>query len=189
MSSTGSENSALAFVAILLLIVVLRIRRIINGTRISKARSIVFSLYYVGFAALLTATSFLNGVSEDYVVLYVAVGAAGFFAAYQAVNRRLTFWRGPDNSIYAKGGIIIYLIYVVALIARVAIDVIYVPSALTFTFVSSSSVSSTTVLAEIVTDVLVAFGAGLLTARNVRLYQRYVGIEQGKETIPESMPA
>jgi hypothetical protein len=187
MASSGgsTETSGLYVVVILLAFIVLRIRRIVNGTRISKARSIAFSIYYIAFASLLIAGSFFDGVSGYYGVIYLAIGVAGFYGAHRAINRRLVFWRGADGSVYAKGGIVIYLIYVVALIARLAIDLVYVPSALTFTF-SSVPLGGTAVAAEIATDALLALGSGLLTGRNVRLYQRYVAIEQGKETIADS---
>jgi hypothetical protein len=187
MSSSGgsAENSAIYVVVILMIFVVLRIRRIISGTRISKARSIAYSIYYVAFASLFMAGSFVSGVPEYYVALYAAIGAVGLYGAHRAVNSRLVFWKGPDGSIYAKGGIVIYLIYVGALIARLGIDVIYVPSALTFTL-SSASLSSTAIFAEVATDALLAFGAGLLTGRNIRLYQRYLAIESGRETVSDS---
>jgi hypothetical protein len=190
LSSSGgsAETSATYFVVFLLIVVVLRIRRIINGTRISKVRSILFSMYYVAFASLFMAGSFFSGVPVYYAAVYLAVGAAGLYGAHRGVNRRLVFWKGGDGSIYAKGGIVVYLIYVGALVVRLSIDLIYVPSALTFAL-SSSPLSSTAIVAEIVTDALLAFGSGLLTGRNIRLYQRYVAIENGKETVPNSPPA
>lgn len=190
MSSTGgsSETSGLYFVAILLLIVIIRIRRVATGTKISKLRSAIYSVYYLGFAGLLIAGSFLTGVSPYYSVVYAAIGAAGLYGAHRVIDKRLVFWRGPDGSIYAKGGLGIYLVYVVALVVRVAIDLVYVPSALDFSF-TATTLTGPAITAEIATDALLAFGSGLLTGRNIRLFRRYVNIERGKETIPDSPPS
>lgn len=188
MSSTGSPYSAGAtFLVILLLFVIVRIRRIVTGTRISKARSIAYSVYYLGFASFLILGSFLGGVPLYFVAVYAAIGAAGLYGAHRAVNRRLVFWRGADGSVYAKGGIIIYMIYVIALIVRIAIYFIYLPSALTFTL-PFPTLSGTALVAAIATDALLAFGSGLLSGRNIRLYQRYVAIERGEDMIPDSPP-
>lgn len=185
--TSGSSTPALYFIAILLLIVVIRVRRIITGTRISKARSIAFSAYYVAFAGFLIATSFLYGVPAYLAVLYLAIGAAGLVGANRAVKGSLYFWRAADGSIWAKGGIIIYIIYIAALIARVAIDLVYLPSALSFTTsVSAQAASPTVVEAQIITDCLLAFGSGLLTGRNLRLYTRYTAIERGALTVTET---
>jgi len=185
LSSGGAETSVGYFYAIIFIFIVLRIRRVIYGTRVSKARSTAYSIWYVGFAGLLIAGSFLGGVAIYYAAIDAAIYILALFGAYKVINSRLIFWKGADGSIYAKGGIIIYLIYIAGLMIRLAIDFIYVPSALSFTF-SSVSLSSTAIAAEIATDALLAFGSGLLTGRNVRLYRRYVAIEQGKEKVSDS---
>jgi hypothetical protein len=186
MSSSGGAETSVSYIyAIIFIFIALRIRRIIYGQKISKVRSLIFSVWYVVFAGLLIAGSFYDGVSIYYAAVDAVIYIAALFAAHRFINRRLVFWRGADGSIYAKGGIIIYLIYVIGLVIRLAIDFIYVPSALSFSF-TSVSLGSTAIAAEIATDALLAFGSGLLTGRNIRLYQRYVAIEQGKETIPDS---
>jgi len=183
-SSGGAETSIGDIYAIIFLFILIRIRRVVYGTRISKLRSIAYSIWYVVFAGLLIAGSFLTGVSFLYAGVDAAIYIGALFAAHRAINSRLVFWRGVDGSIYAKGGTIIYLIYVLGLVARLAIDFVYVPSALTFNL-TSLSLGPTAVAAEIATDALLAFGSGLLTGRNVRLYQRYVGIERGEEVLAE----
>jgi len=187
-SSGGAETSVGYIYAIIFLFVAIRIRRVVYGTRISKLRSIAYSIWYVLFAGLLIAGSFLSGVSIFYAGVDAVIYVVAVFAAHRAINSRLVFWRGVDGSIYAKGGMIIYLIYVLGLVVRLAIDFAYVPSALSFSF-TSVSLTSTAIAAEIATDGLLAFGSGLLTGRNVRLYQRYFAIELGRETLPDSSPA
>jgi hypothetical protein len=186
-SSGGAETSVGYVYAIIFIFIAIRIRRIVYGTRISKVRSVAYSIWYVLFAGLLIAGSFFDGVSILYSAIDAAIFIAAVFAAHKAIDSRLVFWRGVDGSIYARGGIIIYLVYVVGLVVRLVIDFVYVPSALSFDF-TSVSLSSTAIAAEIATDALLAFGSGLLTGRNIRLYQRYVAIERGKETLPDSSP-
>src|ERR1700686_1023928 len=135
-SGTGEPSSVLYFLIFLVIIVALRIRRIIYGTRISKSRSVAFSVYYVAFSGLLIGSSFLNGVAIYFSVFYLAVGAAAAYGAYRVVNDRLVFWKLAGGAISGRGGIIIYIVYLTGLIARITIDVIFVPSALSFTTVS-----------------------------------------------------
>ncbi len=185
MSSSGSAETSASYVYLFIfLIIAIRIRRVISGAKVSKMRAILYSVWYVAFAGLLIAGSFLTGVSISYAALDGVIYAVAIFGAYRAVNRRLVFWKGGDGSIYAKGGIIIYAIYVAALLVRLTIDFVYVPSALSFSF-SSLSLGSTAINAEILTDVLLAFGSGLLTGRNARLYTRYKAIEQGREKLAD----
>ena len=186
-SVSGSGGSGVSFgdvYAIIFILIAIRIRRIIYGTRISKLRSLVYSVWYVVFAGLLISSSFLTGVSVYYAGIDAAIYVAALFAAHRAIDSRLVFWRGADGSIWAKGGTIIYMIYVLGLVVRLAIDFIYVPSTLSFSF-TSLSLGPTAIAAEIATDALLAFGSGLLTGRNVRLYQRYVGIEKGREVLAD----
>ena len=50
--------------------------------------------------------------------------------SHNLADRRIVFWRGSDGSIWYKGGIIIYLIYVIGLVARLSVDFIVIgPSA------------------------------------------------------------
>jgi len=82
---------------------------------------------------------------------------------------------------------VIYIIYVVALIARLLVDLVVIgPSAFEFN-PTVTSLSQSALIGEIVTDLLLAFGIGLLIGRNVRVYQRYKMILSGKETVPDML--
>ena len=194
MSSGGSGagyTGVYIFLAILVLIVVRRLRVVTKGSKVSRARTWIFSAYYAILAAFVSLSSFtIGGASPVYALLYVAVGAAGAYGSYLFSDKRISFWKGADGSIYSKGAVVIYLIYVAALVARIAIGIVYIgPQA--FSFVATPGApppGASAVAAGIVTDCLLAFGAGLLVGRNARVMKRYSLIVQGKETVTETPP-
>jgi hypothetical protein len=194
MSSSGSgsgDSTVYIILAVLVLLVLRRFSRVIRGSKVSLSRTILFSVYYLAFAGLLVAVSVFEGVASDYdLVLYVLVGAIGAYGAYVVSNSRIGFWKGGDGSIYFKGAIIVYLIYIVGLIARIAIDLAFIgPQAFDFSFSGSAPVlSSTAIDAGIATDLLLSFGVGLLVGRNVRVMKRYNAIMAGKEQVTDTPP-
>jgi hypothetical protein len=101
------------------------------------------------------------------------------------MQRFFYFWRSSgDDAIFYKGSIIIYLIYLAGLIARLSIEFVFIgPSAFNFGVVT---LSQTAILASAITDMLLTFGIGLLVGRNLRVYQRYKLIVEGKEVISTS---
>jgi hypothetical protein len=136
----------------------------------------------------------VSSVPFTYVIPYSAVVVTSGYGSYKYSKRILSFWKlstnGDENSnastIYAKGGLAIYLLYVVALIVRSAINFIFLGSE-KFNFNnqqtilenSSSAIlimpplihtdSATMILAFTVTDFLLMVGAGLLIGRNARV--------------------
>ncbi len=186
MSQGASQNPVLIFVVILALIVIFRIRRVIYGTRVSVARAVLYSIYYVGFASLFVAFSYFEGVSESYFPFYALTFALAVVLAYSLAGTRLNFWRQPDGTLYSKGGLLIYIIYIVGLIARIAIGYIFIgPSAFTFTYPPAVTLSQTGIVATIFTDLLLVFGAGMLFGRNMRMLKRYFAIKNGKEQLTQ----
>ncbi len=189
---TGADYSSVyVFLGILMLLVIRRFTRVIRGSKVSKGRTILFSIYYLGFAGLLIAVSVVaGGVSSVDLVLYALVGAAGAYGSYQFSDARIGFWKGADGSIYFKGAIVVYVIYIVGLFARIAIDLAFIgPQAFTFTFVGASpALSSTAIYAGIATDVLLSLGVGLLVGRNLRVMKRYGAILAGKEPVTDTPP-
>jgi hypothetical protein len=201
----SDNNNAFAFslliftFAITIIIIIFRIRKVMQGTKVSVKKTIIFSAYYLAIASFLVYNSFLIGsVPFAYAVPYSAVVVASGYGSYKYSKRILSFWKlstnGDENSssaIYAKGGLAIYLLYVVALIVRSAINFIFIGSE-KFYFNnqeailengSSSAIlimpplihtgSATTILAFIVTDLLLMVGAGVLIGRNARVLKYY----------------
>jgi len=193
-SSAGSganDSSVYIFLGILILLLIRRFSRVIRGSKVSKSRTIVFSIYYLGFAGLLIAVSVVSGgVTAVDLVLYALVGAVGAYGSYVFSDARIGFWKGADGSIYYKGAIVVYLIYMVGLIVRIAIDLAFIgPQAFSFSVGGTSpALSSTAVYAGIATDLLLSFGAGLLVGRNLRVMKRYNAIVAGKEAVTDTPP-
>ena len=159
-------------------------RRIINGTKVSVARTIGFSAYYVIFAGLVLSGSFFLPIPVEYFIAYPILFAVTMFIAFEVARRRIIFWKTAEGTIYSKGGIPIYLIYIIGLIARIAIGYIYIgPNFLFYIPTTTLTLSSTAIAATITTDLLLVAGAGLLFGRNMRILRRYLAIKSGKETI------
>ena len=155
------------------------------GVKVTRARTIGYTIFYFVFGAFFVAVSFFEGVSLLYSIpdaLFLAVAAVG---SYRFADRRISFWKTSDGSVYYKGGIIIYFIYVIGLVARIGIELVLIgPSA--FTFVPGETLSQTAILGTTITDMLLTFGIGLLVGRNIRVYRRYNLIEEGKDSITTS---
>jgi hypothetical protein len=81
----------------------------------------------------------------------------GAILSHNIADRRITFWRRSDGSIWYKGGVIIYLIYVAGLVARLSVDFLVIgPSAFTFSF--GGNLSQSALIATTVTDLPLMFG-------------------------------
>lgn len=151
------------------------------------ARTVGYVLVYAAIGAALSTLSFFEGVSLLFAAPYAAILVGSLIFSYRFTDRRISFWKEGDGSIYFKGGVILYIIYIVALIARLSIDAAVFGNDL---FVISPSVllTGTDLYATIAVDLLLMFGLGLLIGRNVRVFKRYRMIEQGKEALPDSPP-
>jgi hypothetical protein len=184
LSSSSGQNGTLTVVAVIVLIVVFRIFRNLQGIRVSAGRTIFYIIFYFAFGGFFVALSFFEGVSPYYLAPDVVAAVLAGIWSYRFADRRITFWTGSDGSVWYKGGIIIYLIYVAALIARIAVDFLVIgPSSFQFSF-APIALSQSALIGETVTDLLLAFGIGLLIGRNVRVFQRYQLIISGKEKAP-----
>ncbi|MFL6361639.1 MAG: hypothetical protein ACJ72V_20185 [Nitrososphaeraceae archaeon] len=200
----SDNNNAFAFslliftFAITIIIIIFRIRKVMQGTKVSVKKTIIFSAYYLAIASFLVYNSFLIGsVPFAYAVPYSAIAVASGYGSYKYSKRILSFWKlstkGDENSsstIYSKGGLAIYLLYIVALIVRSAINFIFIGSE-KFYFNNQEAIlengssailimpplvhtdSATTILAFTATDFLLMVGAGLLIGRNARVLKYY----------------
>ena len=162
---------------------------VMKGTKVSKARAIGFAVYYVAFASCFLISSFLEGVPAYFSPLYGAVGAVAAYGSNRFADKRLVFWKGEDGSIYMKGAILIYVIYVAGLITRILIELYFVGSVFNFAAPGAAALSSTALDATAATDLLLTFGVGLLLGRTIRTLKRYNLIVQGKEQVLDSPPA
>src|ERR1700731_2208024 len=137
MASSGASptSSVLITFAIIILIVISRIVRNIRGVRISEGRTIFYIIFYFAFGLFFVVPSYFEGVPAYYVALDAAGLVIAAIVSHNIADRRINFWRAAEGSGWYKGGIIIFLIYVVGLIARLSVDFVVIgPSAFSFNF-------------------------------------------------------
>jgi hypothetical protein len=180
---SGGANGTLYFLGVLVVIILLRIRRVMNGTRISVARTVGYSIYYLVFGGIVLSSSFFLPIPFEYFITYPILFAVAFVLAFELARRRIVFWRSQDGSIFSKGGLPIYLVYVVGLVARIAIGYEYFGANFLFSFPTAGSLSPTEISATVASDLLLIAGIGLLFGRNMRVLRRYLSIKSGRETL------
>ena len=188
---------------IITIISVLRIRRSIQGTKVNVKKTIVFSVYFVAITSFLVYNSFLIGsVAVLYVIPYFAVVIVTIYYSYIHSKRSLSFLKLPDNkggdsTIYVKGGLSMYFLYVAALTIRVVISFLFVGSE-RFYFNKEQTIlgneNATAImpflhtnpammtLASTVTDFLLIIAMGLIIGRNARVLRYYYQQKNEKMT-------
>jgi hypothetical protein len=172
--------------AFFILIVIFRTIRNYRGIEVSPARTIGYTIFYFAFGAFLVAPSFFEGVSLFYAVPDIALLIVAAWASYKFADRRISFWKTESGSIYCKGGIIIYLIYLIGLVARLAVDYFVIGSS-AFSLGSGTTIlTNNSLIGAIAADLVIMFGIGLLIGRNLRIYKRYQRIVQEKENVASS---
>lgn len=191
MSSTSQSPGGGETLAIFLVLIVLfalrRVYRSYRGIRFSYASTIFVAIFYVAIGSVFSIGSFFEGVPAFFALPYVLVIVASAIWSYRFTDKRISFWRGGDGGVYFKGGIVLYLIYIVALVVRIAIDLVVIgPSFMDFS--PAVTLTSQALDATIATDLLLMFGLGLLIGRNARVLRRYRNIEHGKEELPDTPP-
>ncbi|MDG7014239.1 MAG: hypothetical protein JRN11_06915 [Nitrososphaerota archaeon] len=83
--------------------------------------------------------------------------------------------------LYFRGEVIIYLVYLAALVVRLALDLAFLgPAAFS---ISSAPLSGASLYSAMATDVLLTFGVGLLLGRAARLAIRYGRTSRGEEQV------
>lgn len=187
MSGSGNAaSSGLVFIVILVLIITLRMFRTFNGMRFSQGRTIFYISFYFIFSGFIVSTSFIEGVPTYYAIPDAVVCLAAGAWSYKFSDGRFKFWQNQDGSIYFKGGVIIYLVYIAALVARLGADYVFVGSAMFSFSPAGTPLPQTAVLGLTITDLLLTMGIGLLVGRNVRLLKKYQNIKKGIETVPRA---
>ena len=183
--SSLPENyyNPLIFLSIIILIIIFRTYRNFRGVRVSEGSTIGYVIFYFLFGGFFVGTSFFEGVPLVYAIPCVAVLVVSAFWSYSYTDKRITFWRSSDGSIFYKGGIIIYMIYIAGLIARLAVDFIVIGDS-AFTFSLGGTLSGSDLFGLAVTDLILSFGIGLLVGRNLRVYSRLKRIGRGSEAVP-----
>ncbi|MDG6982272.1 MAG: hypothetical protein JRM74_02340 [Nitrososphaerota archaeon] len=137
----------------------------------------------MGFSALsyTEGAPYLLALPEGVLAAVAAVGS------YLYSDRRITFWK-EGGVLYFRGGVAIYVVYLVALAARLALDSLFLGPA-AFDAGTTVALSGAPLLSTMATDLLLTFGVGLLLGRAVRLAKRYAKIAAGVEIPASQLPA
>ena len=158
-----------------------------KGTVFSMTKTFVYAGTYVTLGVAFSALSFVEEVSYLMVIPEVAILATAAYASYRYSDGRISFWKNEEGSLFFKGGIGIYLVYLAGFLARLAIDVAFVGPSM-FDFTSIIRLSGAALYASMASDLLLTLGVGLLIGRNFRVTKRYHMIQRGIELAP-SLPS
>ncbi len=170
-------------------LVISRLRKAIKGTKVSTKKSIIFSIYLIIISAYLINSSLFSGVSVIYLIPYMITV---FFSTYYSFNfskKNLVFVIDPtDNRLLVKGGLLLYISYIICLFLRISINFIFFgyqeidfdkygnmyltnkPFVVTDYYVQANLL--------IITDFLLMVGTGLLLGRNLRIIKYYSKINK-----------
>ena len=165
------------------IIIVIRIRKVLQGTKISIRKSILFCAYYIVITSFLIYNSFSLAVPVTYAIPYALAALISTYISYVHSKRSLLFWKQDSINFYVKGGVALYLLYVIALSIRIAINFIFIGyqevtlnqqgDMIIINRPIINTTSELTTLSLIVTDFLLVLGVGLLLGRNLRVIKYY----------------
>ena len=188
MSSTTISASETFYA--LIAVVLLAVARIgwrtfanFKGTVFSHARTVLYAVVYVTLGIVFSALSFFQGVSILVAVPEVALVLAAGFWSYKYTDKRISFWKSKNGSLYFRGGIGVYLIYLVGFLTRLAISATFIGTSM-FDFGSLVQLNGPALYASMASDLLLTLGVGLLIGRNIRVTERYQRIQSGEEAVP-----
>ena len=168
-------------------IAIMKIRKALKGWKVRRKPIIVGTVICLGIPRYFTLSSFFIGIPILYAVIYVAAFIISQFASYHYADRSLSFWKTPDESIYSKGGLAIHIVYIVSVVLRTVISLIFIGSgSFQFRMLESAQLadkSEMIILPLVVVDTSMVAGMGLLVGLNRRLLKRYHLIEHGEERV------
>jgi hypothetical protein len=186
------DVNGISFIYILALIISLtitsfliirQIKKILNGVYVDVKKSTIYLIYYIIIVFYLLYNSFLSSVSLIYIIPYTTITIITGLYSYWYSKRKMIFWNNSvdSNNLYVKGGLAIYLIYISALIIRIAINLVFVGfQEISFTQTGNittinnpliSTNPSSKTISLIITDLLIMLGVGMLFGRFARLLE------------------
>jgi hypothetical protein len=158
------------------------LKRSIQGTKISTIKLVLYLIYYLIVVSFLVYNSFSLGIPSYYIVPYGAILTVSGLFSYLHSKKNLLFWIDNNSrSTFVKGGVLIYISYVSALVLRIAINAFFIGfQEINFTERGDIVMSNiplvlidhnamTTYL--IAADFLLMLGSGMFIGRNARLIE------------------
>lgn len=187
---TSSSSPSYAIVILVVAFILIRVsRRVLashKGARFSISRTYTYTAVYVLVGAGFSGLSYTEGVPYALALPEIAIAAGAAVGSYLYSDRRITFWK-EGEALYFRGGVIIYVIYLVGLVARLSLDIVFLgPAAFSF---ATATLTGTALYSTMATDLLLILGVGLLLGRAVRLAKRYGKISRGEEKVEAVKPA
>jgi hypothetical protein len=188
----NNDLSHVSFIYILSLIISLTItsfliirqlKKNLKETKVNLKKSTIYLIYYILFVFYLLYSSFLSSVPLIYIIPYIVITIISGFCSYEYSKSQMTFWKNriDNDKLYVKGGLLIYVIYISALIIRIIINLIFIGyQEISFTqsgniiiinnpLISTNPSSKT--ISLIITDLLIMIGVGMLFGRYARVLQ------------------
>ena len=186
---TSSSELILLVFAFLIVSAIRRTYLTYHGARFLPERTVIFAIVYAGVGLAVSLTSFYEGLTALFAPVYALVIAVAVAGSYVYSERRVAFWRHADGSVYFKGGIVVYIVYLAALVVRLLIDYLVIgPNVFTDILTPGYSLAGEALYGTVSSDVLLMFGVGLLLGRSARALYQYRRIKRGEIGIPDSAP-
>jgi hypothetical protein len=187
--SSPTNLSILVVIIIAAFIALSKLRKTLRGWKVKRTPIFGITLVYLGLSAYFAISSFVIGIPIHYLLVYIAAFIISQFLSYHYADRSLSFWKTPDGSIYSKGGLLIHIVYIISVVLRFTVSLVFIGSkSFQFHIEESTQLASQSEIvgiAIIVVDTSMIFGLGLLVGLNRRLLKRYRLISQGKEIVEE----
>ena len=193
--SIGSLEPAIIVLVILVLILVRRTYRQIQGAPFSAGRLFGFAAVYVLLFGVLAAGTLFAAMdswgSAAYGLLVpygaIPIGAAVFAAPY--VQRIVRFEHREDGQWYYRLSWHIPVLYLVLFLTRVAAEIVaFGPSTLIVSFPPPVPPSLVMLYVLIAVDLLFGVSLGLLLGRGIGVYRAHREVLAGEETSRTSPP-
>ncbi len=189
MSYNGDNYISITYLSAIIISIIItsiiittRLKKNLQGTKINIRKSTLILIYYTIVVSYLISNSFSIGVSVTYLIPYVLIVIFSGIFSYWYSKTSLLFWREKiDNNLYVKGGILIYLGYILTLIVRIIINLIFIGyqeisfteegNIITINHPLVYTDSYTRIISLIVTDSLIMLGTGMLIGRYARVIE------------------
>ncbi len=168
-----ADSQILIFVAMIVVVLIFRFRKIVSGGPVSKNKIIFSTISYFAISMFAVFSSFQVGVSTWYVFAYAGVLVGATYLSHRHVDQTITIWKADDGKIHAKGGNIPYVIWVIGLVSRFVLGYVFLGSNyLVPSFGVQKNLSSFAIEITLVVDLIMMLGVGALAGRNLRLISK-----------------
>ncbi|MDE1763817.1 MAG: hypothetical protein KGH88_06200 [Thaumarchaeota archaeon] len=169
------------FIVVIVAVMIFRFRKILSGGRVHRNRIISSTAMLIAFSFLAVFGSFQEGVSADYVFVYVGLLAGSAYLSNRFVGRSLVMWNAEDGFVHARGGIFPYVVWLVGFVTRFILGYLFLGANLPGFYGTKTTLSASDVEIVLIVDLIMMIGAGAVTGRNVRILSKLKNFQTGNE--------